>query len=66
MPKTVSLTEARRRFGEIIRQAQIEPVIVTRYGQPYVVILSVQEYERLTQTDVQHIMRTHNLKDKPA
>ncbi len=66
MAKTVSVTEARRRFGKIIHQAQTGPVILTRRGEPVAVILSVQEYERLTQTDVRHTMRTNNPRNKSA
>ena len=45
----VSATEARVRFGELIRRVveEGEPVLVERGGKPYVVLLSVEEYERL-------------------
>lgn len=49
MERTVSATEARIRFGELMRwvvESQ-EPVVVERGGKPYVVVLSVAEYERL-------------------
>ncbi|HDQ34690.1 MAG TPA: type II toxin-antitoxin system Phd/YefM family antitoxin [Chloroflexi bacterium] len=47
--KTVSATEARIHFGELIRQVKEEqrPYIVERNGEPYVVVLSVEEYEQL-------------------
>ncbi len=49
MKRVVSATEARIRFGELIRRVveEQEPVLVERGGKPYVVILSVEEYERL-------------------
>lgn len=49
MPRVVSATEARIHFGELMRQAieGREPIIVERGGKSHVVILSVDEYERL-------------------
>ena len=49
MKRVVSATEARIRFGELIRRVveEQEPVLVERGGKPYVVLLSVEEYERL-------------------
>jgi prevent-host-death family protein len=49
MERVVSATEARIRFGELMRWVVEgrEPVIVERGGKPYVVVLSVTEYERL-------------------
>ena len=49
MKRVVSATEARIRFGELIRKVveEREPVLVERGGKPYVVLLSVEEYERL-------------------
>jgi prevent-host-death family protein len=50
--RRVSATEARVRFGELIRQAveQQEPVFVERGGVPMVVVLAMQSYERLVAT----------------
>ncbi len=49
MERVVSATEARIRFGELMRRAveDRETIIVERGGKPYVVVLSVQAYERL-------------------
>lgn len=49
MGRVVSATEARIRFGELMRQAveTNEAIIVERGGKSYVVVLSVGEYERL-------------------
>jgi prevent-host-death family protein len=51
MEHTVSATEARIHFGELMRQAveSRQPIIVKRGSEPHVVILSVAEYERLLQ-----------------
>lgn len=49
MGYVVSATEARIRFGELMRRAveSHEPIIVERGGKSHVVVLSVDEYERL-------------------
>ncbi len=49
MEKVISATEARVHFGELIRQVAEEDkvIIVQRSGKPQVVVLSVDEYERL-------------------
>lgn len=47
MKYTVSATDARIRFGEIMRRAQKGPVIVERSGKPEVVVISKQEYDQL-------------------
>ena len=49
MERTVSATDARIRFGELMRwvvESQ-RPVVVERGGKPHVVVLSVDEYDRL-------------------
>lgn len=47
MKYTVSATDARIRFGEIMRRAKKGPVIVERAGKPEVVVISKQEYDQL-------------------
>ena len=49
MARMVSATEARIHFGELMRRAveDGEAIIVERGGKSAVVVLSVQEYERL-------------------
>ncbi len=43
----VSIAEAKKDFSSVARQAQKEPVVVTRRGEPDVVILSFAEYKQL-------------------
>ncbi|MFP3911802.1 MAG: type II toxin-antitoxin system Phd/YefM family antitoxin [Desulfobacteraceae bacterium] len=47
----VTATEARIRFGELLRRVaeNRESVIVERGGKPQAVVLSVSEYERLVE-----------------
>ena len=64
MDKTISATEARIRFGELLQNAQIGPVVVERSGRPIAVVLSIGEYERLssgqTRTDWRSLLaETH-------
>ena len=50
MEYTISATNARIHFGEIMRRAQQGPVIVERSGKPEVVVISKREYDQLTLT----------------
>ncbi len=47
----VTSAEAQKNFGRYREQALAEPVVVTQYGKPSVVILSAAEYERLKELD---------------
>ncbi|MEW5868754.1 MAG: type II toxin-antitoxin system prevent-host-death family antitoxin [Chloroflexota bacterium] len=47
MQRTISATQARIRFGELMQEAQKGPVIVEKDGKPQVVVLSKQAYDRL-------------------
>ena len=57
MQKTISATQARIHFGDIMKQAKVAPVIVERGGKAEVVVLSKKAYDRLVaanrQTDWQ-------------
>lgn len=60
MQKTISATQARIHFGEIMRQAKIGPVIVERDGKAEVVVISKKAYDQLiaatAQADLQKKM----------
>lgn len=45
--RTVSATEAKQKFAEIIDAAQHEPVRIRRHNRDLAVVVSAQEYERL-------------------
>lgn len=47
----VTSAEAQKNFGHYRERALGEPVIVTQYGKPSVVIISALEYERLKELD---------------
>jgi prevent-host-death family protein len=43
----LSAREAKYNFGRLIDTARAAPVVVEKHGRPVVVVLSVEEYERL-------------------
>ncbi len=44
---TFSALEAKNRLGQILDAAQRAPVTITRHGRPAVVVLAVEDYEKL-------------------
>lgn len=46
--KTMSAREAKNGFGLLIDTARAEPVRIEKHGRGVVVVLSVEEYERLS------------------
>lgn len=47
--KAVAASEARQYFAELIDAAAREPVVIRRQQRDVAVVVSMQEYERLTQ-----------------
>lgn len=45
--RKVNATEMKQRLGQYLDYALLGPVIVEKSGRPLVVLLSVEEYERL-------------------
>lgn len=45
--QTLSAKDAKYGFGRLIDLARAEPVAVAKHGRPVVVVLAVEEYERL-------------------
>lgn len=46
--KTMSAREAKNGFGLMIDTARAEPVLIEKHGRGVVVVVSVEEYERLS------------------
>ncbi len=46
--KMVTSVEAQNRFGELLDNAQREPISITRHGRPIAYILSSDTYQTLT------------------
>ena len=49
--RTLSAKDAKYGFGQLIDLARAKPVAVTKHGRPVIVVLSVEEYERLKARD---------------
>jgi prevent-host-death family protein len=49
MSRWISATEAHNHLGQLVRWTveNNEPVIIERRGEPYAVLISIAEYERL-------------------
>ena len=45
--KTLTAKEAKYSFGRLIDLARAEPVAVAKHGRPVVVVMAVEEFERL-------------------
>ena len=42
--KTFTATEAKNRFGEVLDDAMVEPVVITKNGRDVAVLVSMAEY----------------------
>ena len=49
--RTLSAKDAKYGFGRLIDLARAAPVTVAKYGRPVVVVVAVEEYERLKALD---------------
>jgi prevent-host-death family protein len=49
--KTLTAKEAKNRFGRLLDLARVEPVTVARHGLPVVVVVSIEEFDRLTKLE---------------
>jgi len=49
--KFMPAKDAKNSFGRLLDTARAEPVTVEKHGRPVVVVLSVEEYERLKAQD---------------
>lgn len=45
--KSISAKEAKNSFGLLLDTARAEPVTIEKHGRPVVVVLAIEEYERL-------------------
>lgn len=45
--KTISAREAKNGFGRLIDTARAEPVLIEKHGRGVVVVVAVEEYERM-------------------
>ena len=50
--KILTAKDAKYSFGRLIDLARAEPVTVAKHGRPVVVVMAVEEFERLKALDV--------------
>ena len=58
----VSSADVQKNFGRYKEAARAEPVVVTQYGKPAVVIIAASEYERLKELD-RRVLRLEDMPD---
>jgi prevent-host-death family protein len=39
--------DAKNHFGVLVDAARVAPIAITKYARPFVVVMAVEEYERL-------------------
>ena len=49
--KTLTAKDAKYGFGRLIDLARAEPVAVAKHGRPVVVVMAIEEFERLKALD---------------
>jgi prevent-host-death family protein len=49
--KSITATEAKNRFADLVDQARTEPITITRNDRAVAIVLSPTEYARLTVSD---------------
>ncbi|MDE0305325.1 MAG: type II toxin-antitoxin system Phd/YefM family antitoxin [Albidovulum sp.] len=50
--QTLNAKDAKNGCGRLIDLARAKPIVVAKYGRPVVVMLALEEYERLKALDV--------------
>lgn len=53
--KTLSARDAKNGFGNLIDTARQQPVLIEKHGRPVVVVLAVEEYDRITESNFTEI-----------
>jgi len=53
--QTLSAKDAKYGFGRLIDLARAEPVAVAKHGRPVVVVMAIEEYERLKGIELGHL-----------
>jgi len=52
--KSLSAAEAKNAFGHLIDLARHEPVLIEKHNRPVVVVISIEEFDRLTREKASH------------
>ena len=64
--KQFTANEAKQSLGKVIDVAQREPVVIKRYNRDAAVMLSMQDYERLTALNIEEFERFCDLVGRRA
>lgn len=62
----VSATEARQSFDAIIDKAQREPVMIRKQNRDIAVIMSIEDYQRITRINIQEFQEFRDSIGKKA
>ena len=62
----ISATEAKQSFGAVIEKAQREPVMIRKQNRDVAVILSIEDYQRITRTNIQEFQQFRDEVGKKA
>ena len=62
--QTLSARDAKYNFGRLIDMARAEPVTVEKHGRAVVVVLAVEEYERLTEAAARELEKADKTKKR--
>lgn len=54
---SMSAKDAKYGFGRLIDLARAEPVVVEKHGRPVIVVMAVEEFERLKAVESEHRAR---------
>ncbi len=49
--RTFTAAEAKNKFGEMVDHARSAPVAITKYDRPVLVVMAIEEFERLHALD---------------
>ena len=60
--QTLSAKDAKYGFGRLIDLARADPVAVSKHGRPVVVVMAIEEYERLKDIEMKRVGRRPSTK----
>lgn len=53
----VSATEAKQTFAAVVEKAQREPVVIRKQNRDVAVIMSMEDYQRITEANIQEFQQ---------